>query len=886
MDELPRGTVTFLFTDIEGSTRLWHAYGETMPVAYERHDAMLQGAIREHGGTVYKTIGDALQVAFPTAASGIGAALDAQRALQAEAWPLPEPLKVRMALHTGAVDPDGDGDYRSPVLNRLGRLLGAAHGAQVLISQATMELARDQLPPGTTLVDLGELRLKDLSRPERIWQLAHPNIREDFPPLHTLDARPNNLPPQMTQFIGREDDVDAVQVLLRRPDVRLVTLTGPGGIGKTRLSLQVAAAELDRFEQGVYQVQLDTITDAQLVPAAIAQALRLQDTGDAPMVDKLFGFLHERKMLLVLDNLEQVAGAARIVGDLLLNAPGVKVIATSRIRLQVQGEHEYLVRPLALPDTGSAGSIDAISEYESVRLFIERARAARSSFAITHENAPAIAEICTRLDGLPLAIELAAARTRILPPEAMLVRLSARLPILTGGAHNLPARQQTLRGAIAWSYELLAPADQMLYRRLAVFSGGATIDAIAAVAGDEDANLDLLDILDGLERLVDHSLLRQSEDAGEPRFSMFETIREFGLERLEEHGEAADALRRHADWVCTMVAAFRVDMDFVALADWLAQMDAEQDNLRSALTWTLEHDPALALRIAGHAGRYWQWRSSYREGWDWLVRALAIAPERVAVDDRARALRIASVFQEAMSDIDGAMASLLEAERLFTAAGEMAEAAFARSVIGILTADHEGLEAGFAPLEQAVNMARDARNVVILAVCLNNLGAHALDAGDDDLARTCLDEALALSATSPGVYRSTVLHSAAELCCRTGDLARAEAMYVQSLRESWPGRLTGMVLANLMGLALAAIAGGQWERAVRLAGAEAALRQMDDNAISPDFGGFQSDYERELGKANEALGSGRFKAIWMAGASTPLDDIVAELLTVDHVPAG
>ncbi len=478
MQNLPRGTVTFLFTDIEGSTRLWHAYGETMPAAYERHDAMLRAAVLALGGVVYKTIGDAFQAAFPDAAAGVGAALDAQRALQAEDWPTPEPLMIRMALHTGAVDPTPEGDYRSPVLNRLGRLLDAAHGQQVLVSQAAMELTRDLLPSGVRFIDLGEQRLKDLYRPEHVWQLGAPDLRVEFPALRTLDTRPNNLPTQLTQFIGREDDAARLSELLRRDDVRLVTLTGPGGIGKSRLSLQAAADLLDRFEHGVFLTMLDAITDPALVPGTIAQALGLRDTGEEAMATQLTDFLQDRRMLLVLDNLEQIIEAATFVGELLVAAPGVKILATSRTRLQITGEHEFPLRPFSLPDRRHADDVDTISQYESVRLFVERAEATRPTFRLTSDNAPAIAEICTRLDGLPLAIELAAARIRILPPEAMLGRLTARLPILTGGARNVPARQQTLRGAIAWSYELLTPEDRALYRRMAVFSGGATLEAV------------------------------------------------------------------------------------------------------------------------------------------------------------------------------------------------------------------------------------------------------------------------------------------------------------------------------------------------------------------------------------------------------------------------
>ena len=884
MQDLPRGTVTFLFTDIEGSTRLWNAHEHAMPAAYARHDTILRAAVFAHGGTVYKTIGDAFQTVFPDAAAGVGAALDAQRALQAEPWPLPEPLRVRMALHTGAVDPTADGDYRSPVLNRLGRLLGAAHGEQALVSQATMELARDHMPTGASFLDLAEQRLKDLYRPERVWQLAHPELRSGFPPLRTLDARPNNLPTQLTQFIGREDDVAAVLGLLRRDDVRLVTLTGPGGIGKTRLSLQVAADLLDRFEHGVFLATLDAITDPALVPAAIAQSLGLRDTGEEAIAAQVADWLRDRQILLVLDNLEQVIDAATFVGELLVAAPGVKVLATSRSRLQIGGAHEFPVRPFALPDPRGARDVSAISQYESVRLFIERAEAARPSFQVTAENAPAIAEICTRLDGLPLAIELAAARIRILPPEAMLGRLSARLPILTGGARNLPVRQQTLRGAIAWSYELLAPADQALYRRLAVFSGGATLEAIEQVMVGESDDLDVLDVLDGIERLVDHSLLRQDEDAGEPRFSMFETIREFGLERLADAGEIHEARHRHAAWIHAIVSEYRYEMDSLEFADWLGRVDAEQDNLRSALAWTLEHDPATAAGIGGYAGRFWQWRCHYREGHDWIERVLALDRSEMEVEDIARTLRVSGLFLEAFGDLDGAMNRLETATELYSRAGKLAEVAFSRSVMAGIVGMTAGFEVALPMQLDAVELARSAGSTFVLAACLNNLAVLALGhGGNAELGRPAIREAFSLVEHRSGPTAATVMATYGDIARWDGDLPRAAQLYTRSLRDGWRGHLSGVIMSTLMGLAMTEVAAERWEPAARLMGTVAAFLRVGDNAMEPDTSNFLDEYQEHVARTRAVLDEDTFRTAWTAGMTAPLDEVVAELLAEEHV---
>jgi predicted ATPase/class 3 adenylate cyclase len=887
MQDLPRGTVTFLFTDIEGSTRLWHAHGDTMPAAYARHDTILRAAVFAHGGIVYKTIGDAFQIAFPNAAAGVGAALDAQRALQAEPWPLPEPLRVRMALHTGAVDPTVDEDYRSPVLNRLGRLLGAAHGDQVLISQATMELARDHLPAGASLTDLGDQRLKDLYRPERVWQLAHPDLRAGFPPLRTLDARPNNLPTQLTQFIGREDDIAAVLGLLRRDEVRLVTLTGPGGIGKTRLSLQIAADLLDRFEHGVFFATLDAITDHALVPAAVAQALGLRDTGEEAMAAQVANYLRDRQTLLVLDNLEQVIDAANFIGELLVAAPDVKVLATSRSRLQIAGEHEYPVRPFALPDAAGSRDVAAISQYESVRLFIERAEAARPSFQVTAENAPAIAEICTRLDGLPLAIELAAARIRLLPPEAMLGRLSARLPILTGGARNLPARQQTLRGAIAWSYELLTPADQALYRRLAAFSGGATLEAIQQVVVGEGDDLDELDVLDGVERLIDHSLLRQDEEAGEPRLSMFETIREFGLERLADAGELDEAQGRHADWIRSIASEFRYDMDSLEFAGWLRRIDAEQDNLRAALAWALEHDPAIAAGIAGGAGRFWHWRSHYREGHDWIERVLALEWAGMALDDLAMTLRISGIFLEAFGNLDGALNRARMAAEFYERAGKHADVAFSLSVMAGTASLTDGFEVALPRQLEAIELARSAGDTFVLAACLNNLAVLASgEGGNADLARPAIREAFTLIERHSGPMAATVMATYGDVARWDGDLPRAAQLYTRSLRDGWRGHLSGVIMGTLMGLAMTEVAAERWEPAARLMGAVAAFLRVGDNAMEPDTSHSQDEYQEHVARVRAALDDDAFRTAWAEGMTAPLDVVVGELLAEERVPNG
>jgi class 3 adenylate cyclase len=472
MAVLPTGTVTFLFTDIEGSTRLWERDASAMQSALARHDEILKEAIEGRDGHVFKTVGDAFCAAFSSAPEALGAAISAQHALHDEEWGEGGVIRVRMAHHTEAVDEQG-GDYFGPTLNRVSRLLSAGHGGQTLLSLATQELVRDALPDGVRLEDLGERRLKDLYRPERVFQVTTLDLPSDFPPLRTLENLRNNLPLQATPLVGREREVGEVCERLGQEGVRLLTLTGPGGTGKTRLALQAAADLLEDFEDGVFFVPLATVTDPDLFLTQVAGALGLQESGDVPLEDLLKEYVGHRKLLLVLDNFEQLLSAVPLVGELLSAAPHLKVLATSRIPLGIYGEHDYAVPPLSVPDPKRLPPIEVLSQYEAVRLFIERASAAKRGFEITSENAPAVAEICPRLDGLPLAIELAAARVRLLPPKVLLTRLANRLKLLTGGAKDLPARKRTLRGAIEWSHDLLEEGEKTLFARLAVFSGAA-----------------------------------------------------------------------------------------------------------------------------------------------------------------------------------------------------------------------------------------------------------------------------------------------------------------------------------------------------------------------------------------------------------------------------
>jgi predicted ATPase/class 3 adenylate cyclase len=531
---LPSGTVTFLFTDIEGSTRLWERHPEAMRTALARHDALLRQAIESRGGHVFKTVGDAFCAVFSSAPDAARASLDAQRALHAADWDAVGAVRVRMALHTGEADERG-GDYFGPALNRVARLLAIGHGGQVLVSSAAEAAIHGALSAEASLRDWGSHRLKDLQEPEHVYQLCAPDLpAEEFPPLRSLQAFANNLPVQATSFIGRERDIAEIQRLLS--SARLLTLNGAGGVGKTRLALQAAADLLETYGDGVWLVELAPLADPDLVPQTVAFALGVREEPGRPFTQTLADYLRNKKLLLLLDNCEHLVDAcARLADTLLRSCPDLQILATSREALGVPGERTYRLPSLGLPDPARLPPMDVLAQFESVRLFRERAQLHQPAFAVTAANAPALAQVCHRLDGIPLAIELAAARVRSLPVEQIAARLDDRFRLLTGGSRTALPRQQTLRALMDWSYGLLTDGEKTLLRRVSVFSGGWTLEAAETVcAGD---GVDDWEILDLLTRLVDKSLIVYEERDGEARYRLLETVRQYAQERLQESGE-------------------------------------------------------------------------------------------------------------------------------------------------------------------------------------------------------------------------------------------------------------------------------------------------------------------------------------------------------------
>ena len=785
MSDLPTGTVTFLITDIEGSTRLLEQLGEGYRDVQQRHDVLMRSAIAAGDGREVSTEGDSFFAVFATPAGALRAVATAQRDLAAGPWPEGASVRVRMGLHTG----DGilgGANYLGMDVNRTARIAAAAHGGQALASDATRALVERDLPPGTGLRDLGEHRLRDLSQPERLHQVVIEGLESEFPPPRTLDARPNNLPAQLTRFVGREAEIAAVRELLAAH--RLVTLTGPGGTGKTRLALQVAAV-VD-LPDGVFFVDLSALTDADDVPQAIAATLRVRATPGRTLLETLTEHLRDKQLLLVIDNVEQVLDAGpHVLEPLLTAAAGVGVLATSRVPLHLYGEREYAVQPLAVG--------------EAQTLFTERATAAREGFKVTAANASAVAEITARLDGLPLAIELAASRMKVLSPETLLERLERRLPVLTAQDRNVPERQRTLRRTIEWSYDLLTDPERRIFWRLSIFAGGADLRAADAVAnpGGELG----LDTLDGIGSLVDKNLIRRVDvPDGEPRFAMLETIREFGLERLSTSGEEAETRRRHAEHWIGVGERATGDLYSAEQAAAAQRLELDHDNYRAALRWL---DELLALPAAG---------------------------ERTAL--RARALTAAADLSSWMGEIESYLRRAEEAVSIYRELDDEHGLPDALEELGVAQ-----LRLGQGEAAQGSLLEARERNLVLgnrqkASECTLALGMVAMFGGQPDQARGRLDEALATFTELGDPYWTAFAQLIMAGIERVaGDLDSAERWVRISLASARDHGLLNVIASGLYSMGDAARLRGDAARALRLVGASEAIRERVGDAPAPEM---------------------------------------------------
>jgi predicted ATPase/class 3 adenylate cyclase len=916
-ETVPTGTVTFLFSDIEGSTRLWEQHPEAMKAVLARHDAILRQAVAANEGYVVKTTGDGCHAAFQTAACAVAATLSAQQALQAETWPEihPQALRVRMGVHTGEAEARA-GDYYGSAVNRAARLMSVGYGGQVLVSAATATLVRELIPAGASLLDLGEHRLRDLVAPEHIYQLSHPALLNSFPALRSLDAYPNNLPIQLTSFIGRGHEIDEAKQLLA--SARLVTFTGSGGTGKTRLALHVAAEVLTAFPDGVWLVELAPVSDSNSVAQALAGVLQLRGTPGMPVLDLLTSYLRSRRLLLVLDNCEHLIDAcARLADHLLHTCPSLTILASSREALGIAGEVSYRVPSLSLPALEDL-TLDKLACAEAVQLYLERAVAANPRFVLTQGNAPAVAQICQRLDGIPLALELAAARSKLLSAEQVATRLDDRFRLLTGGSRTAVPRQQTLRAMIDWSYELLSQPERALLRRLSIFAGGWTFEAADTVCAD-------LDVLSLLEQLVNKSLVVMDEIQGQARYHMLETIRQYAREKLLEAGEGAKVRDRHFGYFLKLSEEAEPGLRGSQAFEWFDRLVRDWDNLRAAIEWGQEGRAEDALLLISNLIFFINYRTdNHQEAIRWVKNLLSKLGDAAGDGSqskrrrraRARGLAALGILSMALGQISAAHAAFTEATEYEREIGDPFYLAFVlgvRSAVALMTGDvaHE-----HAVAEESVRLFRMLEDKRWLVICLPILASFETRLGHADRAAQLrqevgpyLDQAhhpmfmpallgLGLEARyrrqprEAQVYFSKGLALArrigskhfvagmeselAHLARERGELQEAKAAYVRLIR-TWKdlGQLPA-VAHQLECFAFIAEAEHEPERAVRLLGAAQALR---DAIQATRRGDEQADHERFLATLREQIDADAFAATWAQGRAMDMDKAILYAVT-------
>ncbi|MBW3590067.1 MAG: tetratricopeptide repeat protein [Actinobacteria bacterium] len=814
MTKLPTGTVTLLMTDIEGSTRLWEVHPSSMPGAIRRHHEIVHEEIERHGGIrpADQGEGDSVLAAFDRASGAVSCALHVQRRLVEERWPEGIELKVRIALHTGDAELRDSQNYVGSSLNRTARLRSLANGGQVLVSRSTYDLVRDGLPDSSSLRDLGSHRLKDLTEPEQIFQLIHPDLPENFPPIKGLDQLLTNLPVQLTSLIGREREISEVKKLLSAN--RLVAITGAAGCGKTRLGLQTAADIVDDFTEGVWFVDLAPVTAPDLVveTAATAMGLRLgsdstidSETPAGAAIDplkKLIEHIRSRRMLIILDNCEHLVASSAEFADRLLRAcPNLHLLATSREPLGVGGEATYRVPSLDFPDAAGPGPLEEMAAYDSVRLFVERASLVLGSFTLTPDNAAAVAQIVGRLGGIPLAIELAAARVKALTPEQIASRLDDQFRLLTGGQRTALERQQTIRGAIDWSHQLLDKNEQVLLRRLSVFSGGFDLEAAEAVCGADGLEVD--DVLDLLEELVDKSLVVREERGPEARYRMLETIRQYGREKLLDAGESSLFRARHRDYFLALAETAGPGVESPDTGKWLEVLEGDLDNLRAAIEWSLSEDAGAekAQRMAASLRMFWQLRGRSLEGHRWLEQAISKAGE-VPLEVKAEAmmaLAAADVFVR--GDLAAGRSGGEEALRLANQAGLDGLVARSKTILGWVSLTEGDLLAAEELLREALELGQQADEPPAVGQAQLGLLQAAMMRGDLDRARLLSDKAVryARELRRPiGIIRTQ--HTAGRVEEQAGNFPKARLHYEDVLaaaRQVGDQQLTVRALGRL-----------------------------------------------------------------------------------------
>lgn len=907
---------TFLFTDIQGSTQLWEKYHADMQSALARHDAILREAIYNHNGRIVKTTGDGLMAVFEHAADGLAAALAGQRLLASEPWPaVIGSLRVRMGLHSGESE-EREGDFFGPAVNRTARIMSIGHGGQILISSLTAGLTTDKLPPEASLLDLGEHGLRDLAHPEHIFQLCHPAIDLSFPALNSLAAYNHNLPVQLTSFIGRQQEL--VEVIRLLDQTRLLTLLGPGGTGKTRLMLQAAAELVDQFSEGVWLVELATVTDTDLLVNQVASVLGVRDQPGRQLLDVLADYLRLKQALLLLDNVEHlVAGCAQLAEVLLKRCPNIKILVTGRESLFIGGETTLQVPSLRMPGIGES-ALETILASEAVQLFTSRAQSTLPDFQLTAQNASAVVEIVRRLDGIPLAIELAAARLRMLSVEQIADRLNDLFRLLTGGRRTALPRQQTLQAMIDWSWNLLEENERILLRRLSVFSGGWTLEAAEAVAG-----FDGLDTFDGLEQLANKSLVVVDRlETGLQRYHLLESIRQYAGERLFEAGEGKTLRDRHAACFAALIMeAFQQVFGRDMLA-WVEKVRLELDNIRAAMAWALESAPELALQMSGRLFTIRTIWFSPSESHRWLEQSIEIGKSMdVAVENTHQhqinlglALCAFAGINIGLGRQEVGMAASQQAVDVLRPGGATQEFAFALAAKGFALLFTGDWQAAHESSQEAHDMAVDHGYPWVQAMSLSTLAWSEALSGEFSRAQAHLDEATSLAERlenpffqgqtcmlagrfftqkgelelAQGSYEQATLHFAdlhdqsmlmvgkseiSHLLRRRGLFDEALPVYRETIHFYQEVGNSAAVAHQLECFAYLAIESGEPERAARLIGAAMALREQGHSESVIPWE--RDELAQGLARLESMVGTAHREAAMAEGRRMSLDEAVA-----------
>ena len=868
MAELPTGTVTFLFTDIQGSTRLLHELGDDFGELLDQHHRELRDALARHSGVAVGTEGDAFFVAFETVADAVNAAADMQRALAELQARSGVDLWVRMGLHTGDAERVGD-NYGGLDVHRAARISSAAHGGQVLLSAATAHQAHNssRLNNGVRLAELGLHRLKDLVEPERLFQLCIEGLRTDFPP-PAATGNPLHLPPRLDEFVDRKREVTEVRALLA--DHRLVTLTGPGGTGKTRLSIEVGRKSAEEFPDGIFFVELGEIVDSSLVPSTVAKAMSLREEGSRPVIETVADYLRSKQILLILDNFEQVVQAAPVVSDLLRTTAELKVLVTSRTSLRLSGEHEYPIPPMSVPGPQLLPDLDKLPAYESIDLFLQRARSVKPDFTLTEDNAVVIARICEKLDGLPLAIELAGARARLLSPRELLARLDRCLSLLSKPGRDVPRRQRTLMDAIGWSYELLDAEHRALFRNLGVFRGGWTLEDAESVV-DPDGTLGI-DVIDGLDFLVGSSLVRAwNPDESQTRFIMLQTIREYALRSLEDIGELAHLRMVHASNFAELADAAEPEI-FSDVQYWPDRLDLEHDNLRAALQRFIDAgETQRAVVMATRLWRFWQIRSHLTEGRAWLTKLLAHPDSKADPSVRASALIALGGLTYWQNDFVATRRCYEEALALFESTGDQHGIAEALYNLGFLWLIKGDMSRSRELHERSLTMYEDLDDELNVAYAKWGLAmSYILDRELDEAARLAQEALDAFERRHNWFGRSLAEFVTLQIDRIKGNHEPVLAA-IRGILENPQAQKDVSSLSSLLEMqADTTIASGLPRRGLKLAAAAAHLRSEYGGGAPPPL----LDLEEPRALVAGLLPEHTIESIWAEGQQMSLDEIL------------